>query len=74
MEALLGQLDHWAFDELDERAKAQGWQVRRPAPLIRVYRNPDFDLYVCCTTCGGEGVTTRGNCRSCLGFGRVRRS
>jgi hypothetical protein len=73
-ETLLGKLDHWAFDGLDERARSQGWQVRRPAPLIRVYRNPDFDLYVRCQGCGGEGVTSRGHCRTCLGFGRVRRT
>lgn len=73
-EILFDRLDHWAFDRLDTRARAQGWQVRRPAPLIRVYRNPDFDLYVRCPSCGGEGMTRRGNCLACLGFGRVRRS
>lgn len=69
---LLEKLDTWAFRELDDRARAQGWEVRRPAPLIRVYRNPDFDLYVRCASCGGEGVTSRGHCRGCLGSGRVR--
>ncbi|NUO98228.1 MAG: hypothetical protein HOV96_28890 [Nonomuraea sp.] len=73
-EALLGKLDHWAFDGLDERARERGWHVRRPAPLIRVYRNPDFDLYVRCPGCGGEGATRRGNCLACFGFGRVRRT
>ncbi|MFI6919092.1 hypothetical protein ACIBIZ_03995 [Nonomuraea spiralis] len=73
-EALLAKLDHWAFDALDERARSQGWRVRRPAPLVRVYRNPDFDLYVRCTACGGDGMTSRGDCRACRGFGRVRLS
>jgi hypothetical protein len=73
-EALLEKLDHRAFDRLDTRAREQGWQVRRPAPLVRVYRNPDFDLYVRCPGCGGEGIMRRGTCLACLGFGRVRRS
>ncbi|NRQ31953.1 hypothetical protein HII36_08880 [Nonomuraea sp. NN258] len=70
--ALLRRIDAWAFDALDARARAQGWQVRRPAPLIRVYRNPDFDTLTRCLACAGEGVTARGHCHACLGSGRVR--
>ncbi|MFG1942306.1 hypothetical protein [Nonomuraea sp. NPDC048826] len=69
---VLEVLDGWAFDDLDARARAQGWEVRRPAPLTRVYRNPAFDAYVPCLTCQGEGVAGRGACRVCLGSGRVR--
>jgi hypothetical protein len=69
---LLDVLDGWAFDELDARARAQGWQVVRPAPLTRVYRNPEFDTYVRCRACQGEGLTGRGTCHDCLGSGRVR--
>jgi hypothetical protein len=70
--ALLERLDRWAFADQDARARAQGWQVRRPALFIRVYRNPKFDAFVTCTACEGEGVTSRGHCRGCLGSGRVR--
>ncbi|MFG1682308.1 hypothetical protein ACGFNP_19225 [Nonomuraea sp. NPDC049269] len=70
---LLEVLDAWAFAELDARARERGWQVRRPAPLMRVYRAPEFDTYVRCAACEGEGVTRRGLCRACLGLGRVRR-
>lgn len=69
---LIETLDGWAFDELDARARAQGWQVVRPAPLTRVYRNPEFDTYVRCRACQGEGLTGRGTCHDCLGSGRVR--
>ncbi|MFI9588922.1 hypothetical protein [Nonomuraea sp. NPDC052265] len=44
------------------------------APLVRVYRTPRFDLYVRCSACGGDGITSRGACRACRGFGRVRLS
>lgn len=70
---LIEWLDAWAFADLDARARVQGWQIRRPAPLIRVYRSTAFDLYVRCPSCGGEGATNRGHCRGCLGSGRVTR-
>ncbi|GAA3471169.1 hypothetical protein [Nonomuraea roseola] len=70
--ALLELLEAWAFDAQDARARRQGWTVHRPAPLIRVYRNPRFDTMIPCEHCAGEGVTTRGACRTCLGSGRER--
>ncbi|TXK43152.1 hypothetical protein [Nonomuraea sp. C10] len=69
---VLETLDGWAFDDLDARARAQGWEVRRPAPLTRVYRNPDLGAYVRCPACQGEGATRSGVCPRCLGSGRVR--
>jgi hypothetical protein len=69
---VLEVLDAWAFAKLDARARGQGWQVRRPALLMRVYRAPEFDTYVRCAACEGEGVTRQGPCRACLGLGRVR--
>lgn len=72
MVTLLDILDDWAFAKLDAQARVQGWQVRRPAPLIRVYRNPRFDTLSACGACVGEGVTSRGPCLSCLGSGRAR--
>jgi hypothetical protein len=70
--AVVETLDAWAFAELDERARSMGWQVRRPAPLMRVYRAPAFDDYLTCRVCDGEGCTRRGMCRDCLGWGRLR--
>ncbi|MFI6319998.1 hypothetical protein ACIBG8_20850 [Nonomuraea sp. NPDC050556] len=69
MVTLLHLLDRWAFDELDRRAREQGWEVRRPAPLMRVYRNSNLGL---CKHCLGEGFTRRGICHGCLGSGRGR--
>lgn len=69
MVTLLQILDEWAFAELDARARAQGWEVRKPAPLMRVYRNANLGL---CRHCAGEGFTGRGLCHACLGSGRGR--
>lgn len=69
MVTLLRILDDWAFGELDARARAQGWEVRKPAPLMRVYRNANLGL---CRHCAGEGYTRRGICHKCLGSGRGR--
>lgn len=40
---LLGRFDAWVFGDLDARARELGWRVRRPAPFVRVYRDPRFD-------------------------------
>lgn len=69
MVTLLRILDEWAFRELDARARAQGWQVRRPAPLMRVYKSSGLRV---CPACGGEGLTRRGLCGNCFGTGRSR--
>ncbi len=69
---LLEILDSWAFADLDDRARGLGLQVRRPALLTRVYRAPEFDAYVLCDACEGDGHTGQGTCRACLGRGRVR--
>lgn len=69
MVTLLRVLDARAFRDLDAAARAGGWQVRRPAPFIRVYR---ARLVASCRICSGEGYTPRGLCRDCLGSGRVR--
>lgn len=66
---LLRILDDWAFRDLDARARAQGWQVRRPAPLMRVYRASGLRV---CSACAGEGLTRRGVCANCFGTGRSR--
>lgn len=69
MVTLLHLLDRWAFDELDRRAREHGWEVRRPAPLMRVYRNAALGR---CGHCLGEGFTGKGVCCGCLGSGRGR--
>ena len=74
LDTLFDVLDDWAFTKLDAQATAQGWQVRRPAPFIRVYRNPRFDTLSACRSCAGEGVTAKGVCLTCFGTGRVRAS
>ncbi|MGW0804944.1 hypothetical protein [Nonomuraea sp. NPDC002799] len=64
----MDKLDAWAFRDLDDHARAQGWQVRRPAPLIRVYRNPAFDRRVPSAGCQGADAAVHGHH---LGSGRV---
>lgn len=70
--ALLDLLDAWAFGRLDARARGHGWQVRRPAPLMRVYRTSAVLIHASCRPCGGEGMTRAGVCSDCLGSGRGR--
>ncbi|GAA4060754.1 hypothetical protein [Nonomuraea soli] len=67
--SLLDLLDEWIFAALDRHARCQGWEIRRPAPFIRVYRNPAVGR---CRACAGEGFDDRGLCRACLGSGRGR--
>lgn len=66
---LLAILDEWIFAEPDRQARRNGWEIRRPALFIRVYRNPAFGR---CRECRGEGFTRKGVCAHCLGSGRGR--
>ncbi|MFD1936398.1 MULTISPECIES: hypothetical protein [Nonomuraea] len=65
-------LDIWTFARWDRRAEAQGWTVVKPQPLVHVYRHSGFASMVTCGGCGGEGVTRKGACHTCLGSGRQR--
>ena len=40
---MLDRLDRSAFRELDLRATARGWQVRRERRFRRIYRDPRWD-------------------------------
>ena len=44
------------FREPDLDALARGWEVHRPTPFRRVYRDPRWDSIVACTDCQGTGL------------------
>ncbi|MFI7445438.1 hypothetical protein [Nonomuraea indica] len=71
LRTLLEIFDHLAFAERDARAKAQGRQVRRPAPLIRVYRDTGPRTRPACAACGGTGLVRRRPCLTCHGSGKA---
>ncbi|MFI6709946.1 hypothetical protein ACIBF7_26150 [Nonomuraea sp. NPDC050478] len=66
---LLRFLDRWACRRFDERARAAGWRVRSPAPLIRIYSRTVEQALVTCRACRGTGSTGRGPCLDCFGSG-----
>jgi hypothetical protein len=70
--ALLDRLDRFAFRELDLRATARGWQVRRGRRFQRTYRDPRWDTIRACPTCAGRGDDGARTCAGCNGAGTIR--
>ena len=64
--SLFAALERWIFRAPDLDAAARGWQVSRPAPFRRVYRDPRWDSISACLPCNGAG------CVACDGRGTVR--
>jgi hypothetical protein len=60
------------FREPDLDALARGWEVHRPTPLRRVYRDPRWHSIVACTDCQGTGLDGAHECPVCDGRGTLR--
>lgn len=61
------------FAACDEEAGWRGWSIeRRHGGLLRMYRDPAFDLIVHCPQCRGLGTAPGGvGCGPCSGTGRL---
>jgi hypothetical protein len=70
---LLDAVDRWLFRDLDLRATARGWTVRRTGRFEREYRDPRWDLVVRCEACDAEGTVGAHTCPDCGGRGRILR-
>lgn len=69
---LRDRLGRWIFREPDLDALARGWEVHRPTPFRRVYRDPRWNSVVTCVDCGGTGLCGAHACGVCNGRGTLR--
>ena len=60
------------FRQPDLNALARGWEVHRPLPFRRVYRDPRWDSIAACADCHGTGFAAAHTCCTCSGRGTVR--
>jgi hypothetical protein len=60
------------FRQPDLDAVARGWEVHRPTPFRRVYRDPRWHSIVACADCLGTGLNGARACQACDGRGTVR--
>jgi hypothetical protein len=60
------------FRQPDLNALARGWEVHRPLPFRRVYRDPRWDSIAACADCHGTGFAAAHPCCTCSGRGTVR--
>jgi hypothetical protein len=69
---LRDRVTRWVFRETDLDAVARGWEVHRPSPFRRVYRDPRWNSVVACADCGGTGLVGAHACDVCDGRGTLR--
>jgi hypothetical protein len=63
---------HLIFRAPDLDALARGWEVHRPTPFRRVYRDPRWHSVVVCADCRGTGLDAAHACPCCDGRGTLR--
>jgi hypothetical protein len=65
-------IENLIFRQPDLDALARGWEVHRPSPYRRVYRDPRWHSVVVCDSCRGTGLDAARACAVCEGRGTVR--
>jgi hypothetical protein len=65
-------VENLIFRQPDLDAVARGWEVHRPTPFRRVYRDPRWHSIVACAACRGTGLDATRVCPACDGRGTVR--
>jgi hypothetical protein len=69
---LRAAVENLIFRQPDLDAVARGWEVHRPTPFRRVYRDPRWHSIVACADCRGTGLDGARACPVCDGRGTVR--
>jgi hypothetical protein len=69
---LRAAIEDLIFGPPDLDAVARGWEVHRPTPFRRVYRDPRWHSIVACDDCRGSGFDGTLACPVCDGRGTVR--
>ena len=65
-------IENLIFRDADLNALARGWEVHRPRPFRRAYRDPRWHSVVVCGDCRGTGLQAAHACPSCDGRGTLR--
>lgn len=65
-------VENLIFRQPDLDAVTRGWEVHRPTPFRRVYRDPRWHSIVACADCQGSGLDAARACPVCDGRGTVR--
>jgi hypothetical protein len=69
---LRAAIENLIFRQPDLDALARGWEVHRPTPFRRSYRDPRWHSIVACDDCRGAGLGGARACSACDGRGTVR--